>query len=67
MLQTVIDHSRVAIHPWPNDTATADPADYGNASAGGWHAVLTVLIAVGVGLGVFVVWVAAVLLLSWLL
>jgi hypothetical protein len=62
MLQTVIDHSQVAIHPWPND-----PADYGNASAGGWHAVLTVLIAVGVGLGVFVVWVAAVLLLSWLL
>ena len=65
MLQTVIDHSQVAIHPWPNDPA--DPADYGNASAGGWHAVLTVLIAVGVGLGVFVVWVAAVLLLSWLL
>ena len=61
MLQTVIDHSRVAIHPWPNDTAA--PADYGNASAGGWHAVLTVLIAVGVGLGVFAAWVAAALLL----
>ena len=57
----MIDHDRVAIPPWPDD-----PADDGNAFAGAWHAVLMVLIPVGVGLGVFVVWVAAVLLLSWL-
>lgn len=61
MLDNAIDHIRVAIHPWPDD------ADDGNAFAGAWHAVLIVLISVGVGLGVFAVWVGAVLLLYWLL
>jgi hypothetical protein len=61
MLHSPIDHDRGAIHPWPDD-----PADDGNDLAGAWHAVLMVLIEVGVGLGVFVVWVAAVLLLYWL-
>ena len=65
MLDNAIDHTRVAIDPWPDDPA--DPADDGNAFAGAWHAVLIVLISVGVGLGVFAVWVAAVLLLYWLL
>jgi hypothetical protein len=51
-----------------------DPADDGNAVARAWHAVARawhavrpVLIAVGVGLGVFAAWVAAALLLYRLL
>jgi hypothetical protein len=56
----MIDHVQVAIHPCPDD-----PDDGGNAFARAWHAVRIVLIPVGVGLGVFAVWVAA-LLLSWL-
>ena len=61
MLPNAIDHDRVAINPWPDD-----PADGGNAFAGAWHDVRIVLIQVGVGLVVWVVWVAAVLLLYWL-
>jgi hypothetical protein len=61
MLHNPIIDDRVAIPPWPDD-----PADDGNAFARAWHAVLTVLAPVGVGLGIFVVWVAAVLLLYWL-
>ena len=61
MLHNPIIDDRVAI-PWPDD-----PAEDGNAFVGVWHAVPMVLIPVGVGLGVFVVWVAAVLVLYWLL
>jgi hypothetical protein len=58
MLHSPIDHDLVASHQWPDD-----PADDGNALAGVFYAVL---IQVGVGLGVFVVWLAVTLLLSWL-
>ena len=53
-----------AIHPWPDDPDHPDHPDHvGNAFARAWHAVRIVLIPVGVGLGVFAVWVAAALLL----
>jgi hypothetical protein len=51
-------------------TMTGSPFAYGPTIpptfAGAWHAVRIVLIQVGVGLVIWVVWVAAVLFLYWL-
>ena len=63
MLHNAIDC--LSAHPWPDDSADDDNAfaRAWHAVVRAWHAVRPVLIAVGVGLGVFAAWVAAALLL----